>query len=229
MTLKPIVATLAFLGAVMMVAPEAWAHWSPYPHYHTYQYHYAPAPAPYRPMRPRKRRDWNELLGVGIRVSGFTAQGSKFNLESFENPIMGGIGIQFRSKFDRFWGIEFSVDYLRGKKGTVTQETIPVMLSAMFYILPGRIQPYLLAGAGAHFSKIAYSGRTSRSITEVVAQFGGGVEIRLGRSFSIFADLRGLGVWKIIGDQVNIGGTETKITDKFNLGLQFLAGGSFYF
>ncbi|MCA9521556.1 MAG: porin family protein [Myxococcales bacterium] len=236
------VTTLTLLAVALLAIPSASAHWSPYPHYHVVPRYYV-VPQPVRVVRqaPRPEREFYDMIGIGVRGSGFYLHGTKFNLSNLENPMMGGVGLQFRSKFSPHWGLEFAVEYIRGKKETLTQQTFPVTLAMLFYFLPkSRIQPYLLAGLGAHFTQLKYANDIHRSLTEIVVPFGGGVEIRIGRHFAVNADVRGLAVWKIIGDQITVpercseagacDGVQTINTkSKFNIGLQFLAAVSYYF
>ncbi len=251
-----LLALLALSGAILTglgVSPRALAYGQP---------GYAAPPAlpppafedPYAPPPPSAR--FRALLGLGVRFSGVALEGTKYNVESFENPVMGGAGAMFRSKITPRWGLELSFDYLYGHKESVTQVTMPVMLSALLYLFPeSRIQPYGLLGMGVHLTSLQYkdllltsSGGSSDAelnLVEIAGQLGAGVEIFLTNAWSLHADLRFVTVYKNLDEHVDlntgciqrIGDTRGYCSgvhdidpdDKFNFGLQFLAGTTYYF
>lgn len=245
----PLMAGLVVAGLVIAVPTTASAHREV--HYH---HHYVPPPPPPPPPRyvaPRPAPTPSEedlfLLGLGVRVSGIAFEGNKLNLSDIENPVMGGVGIQFRSKFTEHWGLELAADYLRGGDDNFVQWTVPVSLSAMFFLFPdSRINPYGLFGMGVHFTSLEYEGGLfTHDIVEVAGQLGAGVQVRLGTSFAVHVDLRFMGVYKNLSDEYSIrddcaravgstrgfcaalGSMDTD--DKFNLGLQFQAGATYFF
>lgn len=239
----------AFLVALVLSAPAtAAAHYTYYHHHH----HYAPAPPP-PPPPPRyvapatPSEEDLLLLGIGIRVSGIAFEGYKLHLSDLENPVMGGVGLQFRSKFTRHWGLELAADYLRGADDNFVQWTVPVTLSAMVFLFPdSRINPYGLFGGVVFFTRLEYeSGLFNHDIIEVGGLLGAGVQVRLGQSFAIHADLRFMGLYKNLEDEYtiredclsavgsargfcnNLSSMDTD--DKFNVGLQFQAGATYFF
>jgi opacity protein-like surface antigen len=189
-------------------------------------------------------------LSIGLRFNGTSLDGQKLGLENVENPAMGGMGVQLRTKTSDKWGLELSADFLTGNDTTkdYTQSTVPVMLSALYYPFPNSaIKPYALAGAGVHFTNLNYkSGMFEHHILELAGQLGGGVELQVGDSILLHADLRFLTVYKNLGSVNYVSeqciqskasgikgfcnGLEALDTnDKFNIGAQFQAGVSFFF
>jgi len=247
------VALPALVAALAMVVPAtAGAHRAIYHHHHHYvappppppPVYYEP-PAPAQPLTPSEADQL--LLGIGIRVSGIAFEGYKLHISDLENPVMGGVGLQFRSKFSRHWGLELAADYLRGADDNFVQWTIPVTLSAMFFLFPdSRINPYGLFGGGVFFTRMEYQdGLFEHDIIEAAGLLGAGVQVRLGDSFAIHADLRFMGVWKNLDDEVTIRSeclsavgsqrgfcnnlSSLDTDDKFNAGLQFQAGATYFF
>ena len=235
-----------------MVPTDASAHYRVRRHVHHHHVYRAPAPPP--PPPPARARaaapseDDGFLLGIGIRVSGIAFEGHKLHLSDIENPVMGGVGVHFRSRFARHWGLELAVDYLRGgDESDFVQWTVPVSLSGMFYLLPdSRINPYALAGIGAHFTTLEYQGGDfTHSSIEIAGILGAGLQVRISRSFALHADLRFMFVYKNLSEESSVssdclssmadrrgfcnGLSAFDPDDKFNLGLQFQAGASYYF
>lgn len=209
-------------------------------------HHYAPPP-PARYVPPTQSEADMTLLGLGVRVSGIAFEGTKLSLGDFENPVMGGVGLQFRAKFSRHWGLEVAADYLRGADGDFVQWTVPVTLSALVYFFPdSRIDLYGLFGGGVHFTSLEYEGGAfTHDLLELGGHVGAGVQIRITRNFAIQADLRFMGLYKNLDEEMAVrddclrsAGGETGFCsamsrydsgDRFNLGLQFLAGATYYF
>ncbi len=188
-------------------------------------------------------------LGIGIRANGTALSGEKLNLDTVENPVMGGIGLQFRSDLDEHWGLELSVDFLQGTESgeSFTQRTVPVMLSALFNPFPNsRIRPYGLLGVGVHFTELSYlDGQFKHDIVEIAGQAGLGLEVKVTNQVSLHADLRFLTVYKNLDSQSRIstqcmssdaaasglcaGMDKINTDDRFNLGAQFQEGATYYF
>lgn len=252
-------ALLALLG-VLIAAPTAMADEEhPYhpPRYRVYKRKRVivvpPPPPPRREVVVVEREPTpapkKSLLGIGIRVSGAALDGTKINLGDFENPVMGGLGIQLRSMVSRHWGLELAADWLQSDDADTgfTQRTFPVMLSAMFFLFPdSAINPYGLAGAGVQFTTLSYmDGQFEHQILEVAGQLGVGVQVKLGEHFALHADIRFLTVYKNLGSATEIaneclssragrtgfctGLQNLDTEDKFNLGAQFQAGATYYF
>ncbi len=183
----------------------------------------------------------DRMLGLGVRLSGVTVEGEKLNLATVENPTMGGLGLQVRGKVSRNVGLELATDVLYGQTDDMKQTTVPIMLSAMYYIVPeGKFKVYGLLGAGVHLTKLEYDKGFRHDLVEIAGQAGGGLELRLSRDFSLNADLRFLGLYMNISDTraietkcqglsgaITCGGV--KDADKFNAGAQFMVGANIYF
>ena len=235
---------LALLAAGLLLAPAV-----AQAQYHTHHHYYHPR-SPRRVLPPPPQVEAKKealpsqkdlfLLGLGIRGVGIALDGYKLHLSDLENPVMGGVGVHFRSKFTRHWGLEIAVDYLRGEGQDFVQWSVPVSMSALVYFLPdSRINPYALFGGGIHFTSMEYDGgRYTHDIVEFAGHLGGGVQIRIVDSFAIHADLRFLGIYKNLGDEVSVrddcqgycdGLSSLNTNDRFNIGLQFQAGATYFF
>lgn len=265
--MKALILPLAALMVLPLVGSSAEAHPAPFPHRHTYKerrvrvYHPPPRRVvvieeePVTVVRRKKRRrvvheeprDDYQLLGVGLRLSTATLEGNKLGLSDNENPTMGGIGVQLRSRFDKNLGLELAFDALTGGGDDYTQSTFPITLSLTYHFLPeSRLQPYVLAGGGVTFTRLSYlDGAYAIDSAELTGQLGGGLEIFLSRSLSLHADLRGQTVLKNLDEQAVIrqdcltrtGGMQgfcdgihrADPNDKANLGIQLQVGASLYF
>ena len=206
-------------------------------------------PVSYRRSRRTvvQERDDTKRLGVALRVIGATVQGEMLNLAAVENPTMGGLGLQFRGKVSEHWGLELGLDWLRGGDGgEVVQTTFPLMLSAYYQFFPNsRFRPHLLAGLGAHFTKLEYTGGFRYDTVQFAGQLGAGLEVRITDWFGLTADVRMLGLFKNLASQSSIerdciqtiggktgycNGLSTLDTDdQWNIGAQFMAGATIYF
>ncbi len=268
LTATTLLAALAILPAT---ASEAQAHPAPYPHRHVYRpaprvrYH-APVvrvrrppvviveePAPVTvvrrppPTEQPARPEPQQLLGVGLRLSSASIEGSKAGLSADENPTMGGIGLQVRSRFDRHLGLELSIDSLGGSGEDFEQSTVPVMAALTYHLFPeSRLQPYVLGGLGVHFTRLSYlEGKYAIDSADLAGQLGGGLELFLSRSLSLHADLRGQTIFNNLDSQERVredclaqvgnlqgfcdGIQRADAEDKMNLGLQLQAGATLYF
>jgi len=200
-------------------------------------------------VEPEAEPTRRDVLGIGLRLSGTGLDGQKLGLSDLENPAMAGFGLQLRSRISGHWGLELSADYLIAAENDTgfSQTTVPVMLSAIFNVLPdSAINPYVLAGAGVHFTSLSYlDGQFEHHILEVAGQLGAGVEVKLGDSLALHADIRFLSVYKNLGSVTEVSSgclsshaSETGFCnglanldpeDKFNIGAQFQAGATYYF
>lgn len=213
-----------------------------------------PAPVVVRPAPPPvivevepEPEDRFNYLSIGARVTGLGMEGHKLHLSDLENPVMGGAGVQLRSRFDDYFGIELAADFLGGSTEDFTQFQVPITLSVLFYPFPNsRIQPYLLAGGGVQFTQLDYfGGEFEYNLTEVVGQLGVGVDLWLTDRLALNADVRFLGAYKNLGSRAEIsaacyasassgsgicaGINSLDVNDRFNGGIQFLAGVSYAF
>jgi hypothetical protein len=106
------------------------------------------------------------------------------------------VGAQLRWHVAAIFAFEASVEVHRDEfnDGDVEVFTIPVQLSAMLFIPLGGFRPYVLAGVGWYFTETSFSGPLSNLDDDTDSVFGGhvgiGLELMLGRSFSINADFR---------------------------------------
>lgn len=106
-------------------------------------------------------------------------------------------GIQARLHISPALAVEGAVTYHKNSYGDgdahVTQ--YPVQVSALIYPLPNaQFSPYLVGGGGWYYSRISYEGALSGLSNETENTYGthagAGLEIRLGSSVMIDADLR---------------------------------------
>lgn len=204
---------------------------------------------PQQPPAPKREAPTRDFLGVGLHVAGSTVEGEKVGISTAENPSMGGIGLHVRGRFSESFGLELSADFLSGSADDMelTQSTIPLMAGITWHLLPtSRLQPYLIAGAGVHFTRLEYfGGDYNIDITEFAGQLGGGVEFFLTENLALHADLRFQSVFKnldtkekIATDCISQVGTQsgfcdnihfTDDEDKVDLGFQLSAGATWYF
>lgn len=182
------------------------------------------------------------MLGIGVRLSGVAVDGDKLNLGAVENPTMGGFGLQIRGKVSPNVGLELATDVLYGQTDIMDQTTVPITLSAMYYLVPrGKFRLYGLLGGGVHLTKLEYHNGFRHDLVEIAGQAGGGMELRFSQDFGLSADLRFIGLYKNIesessieskcmglsGATINCSGV--KQADKFNAGAQFMVGANMYF
>ena len=262
---KTMTAGLLFGLAALMALPESASaqYYPPPPYYRVYRRRVIvvrpPPPPPQRlvvvqprPVQPAPRREYqSDLLGIGVRVSGIALDGQKLGLRDFENPAMGGVGVQLRSRVTKWFGLELSADFLfnNQQQEGYKQRTIPVMLSGIVYLFPtSSINPYLLAGVGVHFTNLSYlDGAFEHNMLEFAAQAGLGVQVKFGRHFAIHADVRFVSVYKNLDSVTYVSNQclSSKAAgrpgfceglsalnpdeDKWNIGIQFGAGATYFF
>ncbi len=208
----------------------------------------APAPRVYEKPAPPEKEE-RDFLGIGIRVGGSTVEGEKVGISTAENPSMGGLGFYLRGRFDESWGLELSADFYSGSADNMEleQSTIPLMAGLTWHILPtSRLQPYVIVGAGVHFTRLEYfGGDYNIDLTEFAGQLGGGIEFFITENLALNADIRFQSVFKnldtkekIAEDCISQVGTQsgfcdnihnTDDADKVDLGFQLSAGVSWYF
>lgn len=199
-----------------------------------------------RRKRQARKRD-RMYFGVGLRATTSLLDGVKIGMSQEENSPMGGVGLTLKARFSRHWGLELSADYTGGGGDNHTQVTVPVMAAVTFHFMPeSRFQPYLLAGAGVHFTSLDYlDGRYKIDLVEAAGQLGAGAEFFITKWLSLNADLRFQTVFKNIDTQARIredclssvgsmtgfcnGINSADPEDKLNLGLSFQLGASIYF
>jgi len=192
------------------------------------------------------RRDEDSMLGIGLRLSGTSVDGQQLNLATVENPSLWGAGVQVRGKVSESVGIEVGADWLSGQTDEMTQTSVPLMLSVMYYFIPdGGVRLYGLVGGGANFTTLEYNAGFRHDDVELAAQAGGGLELRLSPEFGLSADLRFMGLYKDMGSSTTlrndclsqVGGNtgfcnglnNLDPNDKLNVGAQFMVGANLYF
>jgi hypothetical protein len=106
-------------------------------------------------------------------------------------------GAQARLHFLHFFAAEGSITFHENsyEHGDVHVTQYPVQVSGMFYPLPDApFSPYVVGGGGWYYSRITYSGGLSGLSNQTDHTFGAhagaGLDIQLGSSTSIDADLR---------------------------------------
>lgn len=131
-------------------------------------------------------------IGVGGRVS--IAQG-----RSADGPSLGG-GLHLRYRLTASLGLEGSVGYRRetvddGEGALLQVVDFPLTGTGQLFFLPrGRVQPFLLAGAGLHVVKTTPKGRNTAAGGAAEALFalhaGAGLDVRPSRSSAVHVDAR---------------------------------------
>jgi len=106
-------------------------------------------------------------------------------------------GAQARLRILNILAAEASITFhqSRYEGGDVIVTQYPVQLTAMLYIIPvGPVRPYILGGVGWYYTRIDYKDSLS-AINDTTEHFfgvhlGAGVELMLGKSASLDADVR---------------------------------------
>lgn len=127
---------------------------------------------------------------------GFGPRAAYYKGADAEKGVWTG-GLQARLRLLPMLGAEGSVDYREDDYagGAVEVRSYPVMVSALLYIWPTpAVSPYLLGGAGWHYTDVKYkgalAGRPNDKTSEFGYQAGGGVDIPLGDAMTLDADIR---------------------------------------
>ncbi len=205
-----------------------------------------PAP-PRRRQAPRRPAQPTGPLSIGVRVGGMNMSGYRLHLSDLENPVLGGVGVQFRSRFDDHWGIEVAADFLAGGREDFRQYEVPITLSLTGHLFPNsRVQPYGVAGIGLQFTRLEYlGGAFERQLTQFTGHIGAGAEVFVSRRLSLQADLRFIGLFKDLGSRQDLldacrsaagassplclAAAKVDTNDRFDPGLQFLVGLNYRF
>ena len=190
--------------------------------------------------RPRSTKRGNTY--VTLRALGLGMGGEKLGLSPYENSSVGGLGFGIRGMVDRSWGVEFAVDFLGGGQLDFSQRQVPLQLSFLHYFMPrSKVRPYVVGGGGVQFTTLSYAnGAYGFEMTEVINHLGVGAMVKLGSRLSLSTDLRATSTWAtlnktlVLGEECAATGVcpETPFTvagDRFNLGVQFMAGFSYNF
>jgi hypothetical protein len=106
-------------------------------------------------------------------------------------------GAQARLHFLEYFAAEGSITFHDNdyENGTVHVTQYPVQVSGLFYPIPdGQFRPYVVAGVGWYYTRTTYTGSLSGISDQTDHVFGGhagaGLEVKLGRSTSLDADIR---------------------------------------
>lgn len=178
----------------------------------------------------------------GIRALGTGMSGAKLGLSDYENSPLGGIGFSVRSDVDDNWAIEFGIDFLGGGQLDFYQSQVPVTLSFLHYFVPNSVvQPYLIAGGGIQFTELSYGdGLYVFELAEIVNHAGVGAKVKLGRRASFSSDIRAVGSWATLNSNLVLGEgcAQSGVcpeapflvnSDRFNVGVQFMAAFAYNF
>jgi hypothetical protein len=123
-------------------------------------------------------------FGLGFRGGWYKAQ------DANDGTVYGGF--QARWKLFPALAIEGLVDYHTEQSfpGNRKVTSYPVLVSALFYLIPGaQVSPYLLGGVGWYYSNVE-DGQGSVWTNDFGAHLGGGVDIPLSPTIVLNADLR---------------------------------------
>lgn len=137
----------------------------------------APGPPPF-----------HKKVGLGLKLDG-----AIHSMETKHHEGMGGAGLLLRMRLKPHFAMELAIDALGGKGYTGEPRfEIPAYVSFMWY--PGRhwsvVQPYLLAGFGGAWARVGENPHADRPV--YLGGLGGiGLELRLGKSLALFAEMRG--------------------------------------
>ncbi len=145
-----------------------------------------PPPFEYEPS-PRPPLSHRQEFGLNLHLEGAT-----IGHGTGGDASMGGAGVGLRFKPTRHFGIEADLDFVGGHdyQGDNRNETAFTLNGLLFLNPRSRAQLYLLAGfgwSGAHVSAASLD----QHYGYFGGQVGGGVEVRLTRSFALSLDLRG--------------------------------------
>src|ERR1700675_4519106 len=91
----------------------------------------------------------DDIPNTGLSLGG---RGTYYNPSDGNGSWYGGA--QLRLHLGTVFAVEGSVDYRRNKFGSTRVDTFPVQASALFYLFPGRVSPFILGGAGWYFTNV---------------------------------------------------------------------------
>ena len=131
------------------------------------------------------------LPTTGLSLGG---RGTYFDPADGDGSWYGGA--QLRAHLSPAFAVEGSADYRRSDFGSTHIHTYPVLVSALFYLFPGRVSPFLLGGVGWYYTHTEGPG-TDETKQRFGAHAGGGVEIFLNRYWSIDGTYRYVWVEKV--------------------------------
>src|SRR5262245_51896434 len=128
--------------------------------------------------RPRRREQPH--VGIGVAAAGFSWPGSS---------IGGGVAhLRIRSTDHFSW--EFALGVLGDKDSMgIVRHDVPLTLGLYFYLWNGVLAPYGVGTAGGNFANEHFMGQELNA-SQLMAQLGGGLELRLGPHFTVGGDVR---------------------------------------
>ncbi|OGW33884.1 MAG: hypothetical protein A2010_16575 [Nitrospirae bacterium GWD2_57_9] len=118
----------------------------------------APWPAPAEPAS-EKYPDYTELKG-GYYYPSEQIRLDEFSGTDFDRKKGFNGEIAFGHRYGPAFGTEFGIGYLQNRRspdigsGRITQEALPVLLSAKLFLPLGPVEPYAEAGVGAYFTRL---------------------------------------------------------------------------
>ena len=186
-----------------------------------------------RPAAPAAPQ-WDARFGLGA-----TAEGTTF----VRNGNGHGFGVlgQLRYRAARHFVLELQGGYERTEdRSGFVRTDVPVTAGMMVPILGPefRVSPYFTLAAGMSFAQLRLLDAPTMEIddkrTQVVAQAGCGLEVRLGRHFAIHSDLRADGRFSVNQPSEAVAAT-TSVNGKpvqpiqNTLSLRLSLGGTIYF
>ena len=173
-------------------------------------------------------------FGLGATFEGI------FDLDNGDHQGWGVMG-QLRYRAARHFGLELMGGYERSNnQQSFVRTDVPITFGMLIPILGPEyaLSPYIVLGAGINFADLRLLDAPTMKIddarTQLIAQGGAGLELRLGNHFAINCDARLEGRWSINGPSdavlatTSINGKPTSpIQD--TVGLRLGIGGSLYF
>jgi outer membrane protein W len=108
-----------------------------------------------------------------------------------------GVDIRVGYRMDSHWAAEAQIHIIQGTqikingvKDAMELETVTFTLNGKYFLLPGRLQPFVLAGVGVmNFDLTEDVGYGStRAKTSAIGRIGGGADYYLTRSILVAAD-----------------------------------------
>ncbi|HEX2572865.1 MAG TPA: hypothetical protein VH877_25160 [Polyangia bacterium] len=121
-------------------------------------------------------------VGLGVRGSATVLGEGKYS---------AGGGGELLVRASRHLTLELAAEYQRSIATSLERQDLPITLGLRAYLVgpQARVAPYLVAAGGIDLAGAEVAGVRQRGLF-LEGQLGGGLELRLGRHFSINADAR---------------------------------------
>jgi hypothetical protein len=153
-----------------------------------------------------------------------------------EGVVLGGMGGHLRFRGYR-WAGEFAADVLGGDfaNSRVQRLSVPMQLSAMFYLIPqGVFNLYLIGGIRVIPTHITWDydvPQKDQNFLEYGFHGGGGFEINCGRRLMVFLDARFFGVMRAnsYAEGQYYSQVDSGVVPEKTVGFQFSTGGAIRF